>query len=52
MNKSSLKLPALDPQTVKPLVGSDYPPPHDKGPAKRERRRIGDAVGLRISAST
>ncbi|HVR65455.1 MAG TPA: cupin domain-containing protein [Verrucomicrobiae bacterium] len=47
MNDSTLKLPALDPQTVKPLVGSDYPPPHDKGPAKRERRRIGDAVGLK-----
>jgi uncharacterized cupin superfamily protein len=47
MNKPSLKLPALDPQTVKPLVGSDYPPPHDMGPAKRERRRIGDAVGLK-----
>jgi uncharacterized cupin superfamily protein len=47
MNGSRLKLPALDPQTVKPLVGSDYPPPHDKGPAKRERRRIGDALGLK-----
>jgi uncharacterized cupin superfamily protein len=47
MNGSKLKLPALDPQTVKPLVGSDYPPPHGKGPAKRERRRIGDAVGLK-----
>ena len=47
MNSSNLKLPALDPQTVKPLVGSDYPPPHDKGPAKRERRRIGDALGLK-----
>jgi uncharacterized cupin superfamily protein len=47
MSDPRLKLPALDPQTVKPLVGSDYPPPHDKGPAKRERRRIGDALGLK-----
>jgi len=47
MNGSKLKLPALDPQTVKPLVGSDYPPPHDKGPTQRERRRLGDALGLK-----
>jgi uncharacterized cupin superfamily protein len=47
MKNPRLTLPALDPQTVKPLVGSDYPPPHDKGPGRRERRKIGDALGLK-----
>ena len=46
MNSPKLKSPALDPATVKPFVGSDYPPPHDKLVAVRERRRLGDAVGI------
>ena len=40
------KLPALDPKDVKPVIGSDYPPPHDQPVKTRERRRLGDAVGL------
>jgi uncharacterized cupin superfamily protein len=40
------KLPALDPKDVKPVVGSDYPPPHDQLAKTRERRRLGDVLGL------
>ena len=47
MNSPKLKLPALDPQTVKPLVGTDYPPPHDQQVKTRERRKLGDALGLK-----
>jgi hypothetical protein len=45
MNSSKLNCRRSSP-TVKPLVGSDSSP-HDKAPAKRERRRIGDALGLK-----
>jgi uncharacterized cupin superfamily protein len=38
--------PALDPRDVKPFIGSDYPPPHNQLVATRERRRLGDALGL------
>lgn len=41
------KLPALDPAAVEPSFGSDYPPPFDAPVARRERRRLGDAVGLK-----
>lgn len=41
------KLPALDPATVKPETGSDYPAPFDAIAAGRERRRLGDAAGLK-----
>ena len=40
------KLPALDPKDVKPVIGSDYPPPHDQLAKTRERRQLGDALGL------
>lgn len=46
MSSLKLKSPALDPATVKPFIGSEYPPPHDKLVAPRERRRLGDALGL------
>jgi uncharacterized cupin superfamily protein len=39
--------PALDPESIPPLVGSSYPPPFDQPCASRERRVLGDAVGLR-----
>jgi len=38
--------PALDPMSVQPVIGSDYPPPFNQLPATRERRRLGDALGL------
>lgn len=41
-----LKQPALDPMTIKPRIGSDYPPPHDQPVKTRERRVLGDALGL------
>ncbi len=42
----SLKPPALDPGSVTPRVGSDYPAPFDEPCATRERRALGDALGL------
>ncbi len=44
--RKPLRAPALDPATVAPRVGSDYPPPFDRLVAARERRRLGDALGL------
>jgi uncharacterized cupin superfamily protein len=38
--------PAIDPMTIEPRIGSDYPAPFDLPAAKRERRRLGDALGL------
>ena len=40
------KPPALDPVEVEPKIGSDYPEPFAAPCAGRERRRIGDALGL------
>lgn len=37
---------ALDPATVKSKVGSDYPKPFGDAVGARERRRLGDALGL------
>ena len=41
-----LKPPALDPATIPTRVGSSYPAPFDEPCATRERRALGDAVGL------
>ena len=41
-----LTTPALDPAAVAPHRGSDYPAPFDRPCAGRERRVLGDAVGL------
>jgi len=38
--------PALDPATVAPRTGSDYPAPFGALVAARERRALGDALGL------
>ena len=43
---TKLVLPAVDPATVKPLVGSDYPKPFCDCVAGRARRKLGDAAGL------
>lgn len=42
----ALKPPALDPASVAPKAGSGYPAPFDQPCATRERRALGDAVGL------
>lgn len=42
----SLKPPALDPETVTPSIGSSYPAPFDEPCATRERRALGDPLGL------
>lgn len=40
------KSPALDPATVTPDAGSDYPEPYRAAVVSRERRALGDALGL------
>jgi uncharacterized cupin superfamily protein len=42
-----LKPPALDPATVEPRTGSSYPAPFRAPVAARERRALGDALGLK-----
>jgi len=41
-----VKPPALDPARLTPRVGSSYPPPFDRPCATRERRALGDPLGL------
>ena len=41
-----LTLPALDPATVTPRVGSGYPEPFRSRVLPREKRALGDALGL------
>jgi uncharacterized cupin superfamily protein len=43
----TLRAPALDPATVEPRIGSDYPIRFRAMVASRERRRLGDALGLK-----
>ena len=43
---TSLKAPALDPATVEPLVGYDYPGSFNEPCSKREWREMGNALGL------
>ena len=45
--RKPLRAPAIDPATVTPRIGTDYPPPFDRIVAGRERRRLGDALGLK-----
>ncbi|MFQ6018542.1 MAG: cupin domain-containing protein [Kiloniellaceae bacterium] len=44
---SNLKPPALDPATVPVRKGSDYPEPFMAAVAGREKRALGDALGLK-----
>lgn len=41
------KPPALDPATVEPVIGSNYPEPFRPGVAGRAKQRLGDALGLK-----
>lgn len=43
----SLKKPALDPMTVEPRTGSGYPEPYRSRVLPREKRALGDALGLK-----
>ncbi|MCI0431582.1 MAG: cupin domain-containing protein [Rhodospirillales bacterium] len=43
---TSPKPPALDPATAAPIVGSGYPEPFDRPCAGRERRVLGEPLGL------
>jgi uncharacterized cupin superfamily protein len=43
----SLKIPALDPATVAPKTASGYPEPYRSRVLPREKRALGDALGLR-----
>ena len=44
--KPELRSPALDPQTVPARRGSSYPAPFRAAVAAREKRPLGDALGL------
>lgn len=43
---AQLKKPALDPASLKPVRGSNYPAPFNEPVAARERCKLGDALGL------
>lgn len=43
----SLKLPALDPSTIAPRNSSGYPEPYRSRVMPREKRALGDALGLK-----
>ncbi len=45
MNETT-RPPALNPTTVEPLRGSDYPGPFAAAAADRQRRKLGDALDL------
>jgi uncharacterized cupin superfamily protein len=42
----TLHKPALDPATVEPRIGTNYPEPWRSRVLPREKRRLGDEVGL------
>ncbi len=46
MSMSKVKSPALDPAALTPRVGNSYPAPYHAEAAKREKRILGDALGL------
>ena len=41
------KLPALDPATIEPRTGTGYPAPFRAAVAAREKRAVGDALGIK-----
>jgi uncharacterized cupin superfamily protein len=47
MAMQPLKLPALDPATVVPARGSNYPERYKRRVAGRAKRKLGDALGLK-----
>ena len=45
-DNAKLRLPALDPASVPARLGSDYPEPFAAAVAGRQKRALGDALGL------
>jgi len=45
-NNKGLKLPALDPETLETKLGTTYPAQFKEGVETRQKRVIGDALGL------
>jgi uncharacterized cupin superfamily protein len=43
----SLKKPALDPRSLEPRTGSGYPEPYRSRVLPREKRQLGNALGLK-----
>ena len=46
-DKTELEFPALDPMSVAPAAGSNYPDAFKPRVAGRTKRRLGDALGLK-----
>ena len=46
MTEATLTLPALDPETVEVRTGTTYPDVYKDGVEAREKRVIGDPLGL------
>ena len=44
--KQSVTAPALDPATVEARMGTNYPEPFTKNVKEREKRMVGDVLGL------
>ena len=44
--KQSITAPALDPATVKARMGTNYPEPFTENVKEREKRMVGDVLGL------
>jgi uncharacterized cupin superfamily protein len=42
----TLKTPALDPMSIEPRTGSGYPEPYRSRVLPREKRKLGDVLGL------
>ncbi len=46
MAQPTVRPPALDAETVEVHIGTPYPPPFDQDVGARQKRRLGDALGL------
>ena len=44
---NDLKSPAINPLQVPPVEGTDYPAPFAEDVRRRQRRKLGDALGIR-----
>lgn len=47
MDRKQPQKPALDPESVEPQRGTNYPEPYRQRVAGRAKRRLGDALGLK-----
>ena len=46
MTEQRPTVPALDPQSLEPRLGSSYPAPYNESCGAREKRALGDPLGL------